>query len=73
MIFEALNAGHGDCLLLHLPGTNGSRKLILVDGGPGSAGRQDGTNFRFFRGVCFRFVWHVHMGVSQGQQTHLEI
>jgi beta-lactamase superfamily II metal-dependent hydrolase len=41
-----LNAGHGDCLLLHLPGTNGARKLILVDGGPGSAARQDGTKFR---------------------------
>lgn len=46
MIFEALNAGHGDCLLLHLPGANGSRKLILVDGGPGSAARRNGTKFR---------------------------
>jgi beta-lactamase superfamily II metal-dependent hydrolase len=46
MIFEALNAGHGDCLLLHLPGVNGAQKLILVDGGPGSAARQDSTKFR---------------------------
>jgi hypothetical protein len=46
MIFEALNAGHGDCLLLRLPGVNGAQSLILVDGGPGSAARPDGTTFR---------------------------
>lgn len=46
MIFEALNAGHGDCLLLRLPGPNGTEQLVLVDGGPRSAKRPDGTSFR---------------------------
>jgi hypothetical protein len=31
---------------LRLPGVNGAQSLILVDGGPGSAARPDGTTFR---------------------------
>lgn len=32
--FEALNAEHGDCLLIHFTDAEGARRLWLVDGGP---------------------------------------
>jgi len=46
VIFEALNAGHGDCLLLRLPGPADAEELILVDGGPRLAKCADGQSFR---------------------------
>lgn len=34
VVFEALNALHGDCLLLRLPKKGGGETLWLIDGGP---------------------------------------
>lgn len=46
MIFEAINAGHGDCLLLRLPGSTDAEELVLVDGGPRLAKGAEGQSFR---------------------------
>jgi hypothetical protein len=32
--FEALNAEHGDCLMIHFTDAEGTRRLWLIDGGP---------------------------------------
>jgi hypothetical protein len=34
VIFEALNAQYGDCLLLRYSGTGGNERLWIIDGGP---------------------------------------
>ena len=38
IVFEAMDAGHGDALLVRYPGTTDYEKIIWIDGGPASTG-----------------------------------
>ncbi len=38
IIFEAMDAGHGDAILVRYPGTTDYEKIIWIDGGPASTG-----------------------------------
>ena len=43
--FEAIDAGHGDALLVRYMGSTGYERIILVDAGPTSTGKQNGQSY----------------------------
>ncbi len=43
--FEAVNAGHGDAIILRYPGDGGYERILLIDGGPKSARDAGGGRF----------------------------
>lgn len=45
IIFEAIDAGHGDAVLVRYQGNGGFERIILVDGGPKSAKDVQGKNY----------------------------
>jgi beta-lactamase superfamily II metal-dependent hydrolase len=45
IIFEAIDAGHGDAILVRYHGNAGFERIILVDGGPKSANNGRGTAY----------------------------
>ncbi|MGO8080488.1 hypothetical protein [Rhizobium leguminosarum] len=50
LVFEALNALHGDCLLLRYADTQGKSRLWLIDGGPRS-GNVNGARLSVWKDV----------------------
>ena len=46
MIFEAIDAGHGDAILLRYRSENvGRERVMLIDGGPKSARNEKGESY----------------------------
>jgi beta-lactamase superfamily II metal-dependent hydrolase len=45
IIFEAIDTGHGDAILVRYPGNAGFERIILVDGGPKSATNEHGKAY----------------------------
>ncbi len=43
--FEAIDAGHGDALLIRYMGSMGYERIILVDAGPSSTGKHNGNKY----------------------------
>lgn len=46
LIVEAIDAGHGDAILVRYPGSAGYERILLIDGGPPSARTENGEVFR---------------------------
>ena len=44
-VFEAIDAGHGDAILLRYPGNMGFERIVLIDAGPKSAKNEKGENY----------------------------
>ena len=45
VIFEAIDAAHGDSILVRYQGNSGFQRIILVDAGPKSANNEDGEKY----------------------------
>jgi beta-lactamase superfamily II metal-dependent hydrolase len=45
LVFEAIDAGFGDAILLRYPGDGGFERIILIDGGPKSATDENDDRF----------------------------
>jgi len=45
VIFEAIDAAHGDAILVRYQGNSGFQRIILVDAGPKSANNEDGEKY----------------------------
>lgn len=46
IIFEAIDAGHGDAILIRYQGTHGFERILLVDAGPDSTGGHNGPSYK---------------------------
>lgn len=46
IIFEAIDAGHGDAILIRYQGTLGFERILLIDAGPDSTGGHNGASYK---------------------------
>ena len=75
VIFEALNALYGDCLLLRYSGTDHKERLWIIDGGPKSE-KVDGTPLACWKDVLLPRLKAIHpkvpVPVALGMVSHID-
>jgi len=75
VIFEALNALYGDCLLLRYPGPDGKERLWIIDGGPRSE-KVDGKPLAVWKDVLLPRLTEINqtkpLPVALGMVSHID-
>ena len=75
VIFEAVNALYGDCLLLRYTGPGGKERLWIIDGGP-KGGKVGGKNFMAWRDALLPRLKQIDptvpLPVALGMVSHID-
>jgi len=75
VIFEALNALYGDCLLLRYPGSDNKERIWIIDGGPRSE-TVDGKSLAVWKDVLLPRLKEINpvsaLPIALGMVSHID-